>query len=157
MKALQKILVIFYCVSFIGMTVSPSSAIPCCCKTKGYSCMGDVLDADQCSPPSDSCCSNKRTQAQSCCGMRHHTNEPACAFTKTTNLNCGHCSCLKHLQLVGISENVKWDRVDRADLSASSILVDSIMLARNQFQRSFEEPVISPPDQTFLLHCSLRI
>ena len=156
MKAFQKVLVIFYCVSFIGMTVSPSSAIPCCCKTMAHSCLGDALDADQSPPQMDSCCSNKKTQAQGCCGMRHPSNESTYAFTKTTNLNYGHCSCLKHLQLVGISENVKCDRVDKAD-SASSILIDSVMITRNLLQRSFEEPAISPPDQTFLLHCSLRI
>ncbi len=156
MKALKKILVIFYCVSFVGMTVSPSSAIPCCCKTMAHSCLGDTRDEDQSSSQSDSCCSNKGTQAQSCCGMRQPSNEPAYAFTKTTNLNRGHCSCLKHLQLVGISENVNCDRVDKSD-SASSILVNSVMLTRNQIQRSFEEPTISPPDQTYLLNCSLRI
>lgn len=156
MKAFQKVLVIFYCVSFIGMTVSPSSAIPCCCKTMAHSCLGDALDADQSPPQMDSCCSNKKTQAQSCCSMCHPSNEPTHTFTKTTNLNCGHCSCLKHLQLVGISENVKSDRVDKAD-SASCVLIDSVLITRNQLQHSFEEPAISPPDQTFLLNCSLRI
>lgn len=156
MKALQKILVIFYCVSFIGMTVSPSSAIPCCCKTMAHSCLGNGSDTDQSPPQMESCCSKKMTSALGGCGMRHPSNEPTQAFTKTTKMKHGHCSCLKHLQLVGISQNIKCDRVDKAQ-SGSSILIDSVMVTRNQLQRSFEEPIISPPDQTFLLNCSIRI
>ncbi len=155
MKTLKKVLVIVYCVSFIGMTVSPSSAIPCCCKTRTSSTVGHTLDLGQSTTRTDSCCADKKTPARNCCGM-HTSTEQTCAFTKTTNLNCGHCSCLKHLQLVGISETGTSDRIDRGAL-VFSILIDTFVTPQTQSLLSFQGPAVSFPDQTFLLHCSLRI
>jgi hypothetical protein len=155
MKTIKKIFVIIACVSFIGMTVSPSSAIPCCCKTRTASSLGKDLNMNQSSYQANSCCSPKKTQSHNCCGMRTNVESP-CAFTTTTNINCGHCSCLKHLQLVGISETAKCDRIDGSDLF-SSLSIDMSITPHAQFVTSFSESPISPQNQAFLLHCSLRI
>jgi len=155
MKTLKKVLVIVYCVSFIGMTVSPSSAIPCCCKTRASSTVEDALDLDQSTTRIDSCCAGKKAPAHNCCAM-HPSTEETCAFTKTTNLNCDHCSCLKHLHLVAISETGTSDRIDRG-ASVVSILIDTFVTPQTQFLPSFQGPTVSFPAQTFLLHCSLRI
>ena len=155
MILLKKALVIVYCLSFIGMTVSPSSAIPCCCKTRTPSSTSDDFsDADQ-PPPSDSCCAARRAQPQNCCAQ-HAPIESHCSFTKTTNLNCGHCSCLKHLQLIGISENLGADRVEKSD-SLLGVLVDRFVTTTACHQTVLEESAISSLDHTFILHCSLRI
>jgi len=155
MILLKKALVIVYCLSFIGMTVSPSSAIPCCCKTRTPSSTSDDFsDADQ-PPPSDSCCAARKAQPQSCCA-KHAPIERHCSFTKTTNLNCGHCSCLKHLQLIGISENLGADRVEKSDALLDGP-VDPFVTNALRHQTVPEESAISSLDHTFILHCSLRI
>jgi hypothetical protein len=154
MKALKKILVIIYCVSFIVMTVAPSSAVPCCCNTRSSSAPYAVPALEPTSPPIQSCCTAKKVQVPSCCAIPTQSEKP-CNLTRTVNLDCGHCSCLKHLQLVGISENLTDQRLSK---SASNLPVtaDSFTLRNSENPPVAIASVISTPDQTFILHCCLR-
>lgn len=155
MKALKKVLVIIYCVSFIGMTVSPSSAVPCCCKSGFSPSPYDVPALEPTSPPIQSCCSAKKVEAvPSCCAASAPLEKP-CNLTRTVNLDCGHCSCLKHLQLVGISENLTNDRLCKATAELPTT-TDTVTLPRSEHPMVLIASVLSPPDQTFILHCCLR-
>ena len=155
MKALKKVLVIIYCVSFLGMTVAPSSAVPCCCKTRSSSVPYDVTALEQTFPPIQSCCPPKRVQAPSCCAVPSPAEKP-CNITRSVNLDCGNCSCLKHLQLVGISENLTDERLSKTapDLTNAT---DTLTLRHSEHSLIVMASVISTPDQTFILHCCLRI
>ena len=154
MKALKKILVIICCVSFLGMTVAPASAIPCCCKTRSSFVPHDVPALERTCPPLQSCCSAKRSEVASCCAAPTPEEKPL-NLTLPVNLDCGNCSCLKHLQLVGISENLNDERLSKtaSDLPAA---VDTFTLRHSENPLIVIASVISTPDQTFILHCCLR-
>lgn len=154
MKALKKLLVIIYCVSFIGMTVSPSSAVPCCCNTRSSSAPYAVPALEPTSPPIQSCCAAKKVQVPSCCATPTQSEKP-CNLTRTVNLDCGHCSCLKHLQLVGISENLTDQRLSKS-ASDTPTAADAFALRHSEHPPVAIASVISTPDQTFILHCCLR-
>lgn len=155
MKALKKVLVIIYCVSFLGMTVSPSSAVPCCCKSRSSSAPYDVPALEQASSPVESCCSAKKVQIPSCCAVPTPVEKP-CNLTRTVNLDCGHCSCLKHLQLVGISENLTNDRLSQTAVDLPTA-TDTLTLPHSGHSMVLLASVFSPSDQTFILHCCLRL
>ena len=154
MKALKKILVIICCVSFLGMTVAPASAIPCCCKTKSSLVPYNVPALEQTCPPLQSCCSAKMSQVASCCAAPTPEQKPL-NLTRGVNLECGNCSCLKHLQLVGISENLTDERLSKTATDLP-VAADSFTLRHSEHPLIVMASVISTPDQTFILHCCLR-
>jgi len=154
MKALKKILVIIYCVSFIGMTVSPSSAFPCCCNTRSSSAPYAVPALEPTSPPIQSCCTAKKVQVPSCCAIPTQSEKP-CNLARNVNIDCGHCSCLKHLQLVGISENLNDQRLSKL-ASDPPTAAESCTLRHSEHPLIVMASVISTPDQTFIRHCCLR-
>ncbi|MFH0960241.1 MAG: hypothetical protein V1897_16225 [Pseudomonadota bacterium] len=154
MKALKKLLVIIYCVSFLGMTVIPSSAVPCCCKSRSSSATYEFKALDEASPPIKSCCSVNKVQAPSCCAIPTPLKKP-CDLTRGENLECGNCSCLKHLQLVGISENLTNERLSKTvtDLPTAA---DTFTFRHPEHLLVVMASVIPTTDQTFILNCSLR-
>ena len=154
MKALKKILVIICCVSFLGMTIAPASAIPCCCKNKSSLVQSNFPALEQTFPPLQSCCSAKRSQVASCCAAPTPEENPL-NLTLPVNLDCGNCSCLKHLQMVGISEDLTDERLSKtaSDLLAAA---DTFTLRHSEHPLIVIASVISTPDQTFILHCCLR-
>jgi hypothetical protein len=154
METLRKILVIICCVSFLGMTVIPSSAVPCCCTSRSSSATHSFKALDEASAPIKSCCAAKRVQVPSCCAIPTPPERP-CNLSRGVSLDCGNCSCLKNLQLVGISENLANERLSKSATDQSTA-TDTFTLRHSEHPLVAIASVISTPDQTFLRHCCLR-
>ncbi len=93
---LSRLLVIITCVSLVGVTVVPASAIPCCCNKSMHSRGMSRAKAEM----SAVCCPESADKAHSCC---HGKLETACRSKKIVRQNCPRCRCLEQLQIIALS------------------------------------------------------
>ena len=93
---LSRLLVIITCVSLVGMTVVPASAIPCCCNKSMHSKKMSGAKAQM----SPACLPESADKALPCC---HGKLVKACCSTKVIRQKCPKCRCLEQLQIVALS------------------------------------------------------
>ena len=94
---LSHLLVIITCISMVGMTVVPASAIPCCCNRSLHAREVSHSRAEVIPPV---CCPERDTKVHSCCRAKLQT---ACRSDNFVKQKCPRCRCLEQLQIVALS------------------------------------------------------
>ena len=153
MKALKNIFVVTCCVTFIVMTVAPSYALPCCCKTTHSgktSCSAQIFSV---APSSLSCCSDKNVLIATCCDVINGSDKLQTA--SATEFGCQRCECPKNIQPVVVSENSLSERLVTYEFfnSPSKVFLE-IGRTNSNFHRN--QPLESTLKSTPITICSLR-
>lgn len=154
MKTLKKIFVVTCCMAFVVMTVAPSSALPCCCKTTHS---GKIPCSDHQIFPrasgSASCCSDKNISVTTCCDVNKSSDKIKAA--SPTEFSCQRCECPKNIQPLVVSENSFNERLITYEFC---IIPSKVSRATERINSSLHcnRPLKSTLKSTPIIICSLR-
>jgi hypothetical protein len=97
---LSRLVIIITCISLIGATIVPASAIPCCCKSTQANDRGQNGMPGARAETGPSCCSVTAVKTPSCCATK--SVQVSCT-RGTVRAECPRCRCLEQMQIVALS------------------------------------------------------
>jgi len=138
----------------VGMTVVPSSLIPCCCKSNSCSTDHQKVRAGCCSTGAGQGSELAANQRRSCCNPEP-VKTASCCTTKTIKPDCPQCRCLEKMQVVALSGYSVYETHGKTQPAARTVAVaDPLSVVAPTFLRLIDE---SPPGiHPLSVTCSLR-
>lgn len=86
----------------VGMTVVPSSLIPCCCKSTDCSALRETVRENCCAMPDSGRSAKTEKRTRTCCNPEPVKVATACP-AKVLKQACPKCRCLEQMQVVALS------------------------------------------------------
>lgn len=138
----------------MGMTVIPSSLIPCCCKSTDCSALRVETRGKCCSAPSGAGLGQIASEKRTCCST-DPVESVSCCPSQSIKPDCPTCRCLEKMQVVALSGYSVYVSTEKTQPAFQTIAAaNSLEFVQSASVRPIE---VSPPGVDRLtITCALR-